>query len=221
MSAKGRLEIQCLHVSRIKGTIDTFPAGLLCQYLRKYCKFSTKPLLGLSNKRSRPVVRFFLLEGATLWPNEAGGISLGGGRGEGMLGCLRLRHHSFEKHGYFWSLGIAQSFKLQKWFFFFKESTVNSLYSGHCQDLELLSSLSRVHNSGTLFQSNICNLSFPGICFIMVSTRQFRRKTTSISLFRKKIESSKSLLFARFAAWSLHHHDLLIVCQAQVSFGAS
>ena len=121
MSAKGRLEIQCLHVSRIIGTIDTFPAGLLCQYLRKYCKFSTKPLLGLSNKRSRPVVRFFLLEGATLWPNEAGGITLGGGgRGGGMLGCLRLHHHCFEKHGYFWSLGIAQSFKLQKWFFFSK-----------------------------------------------------------------------------------------------------
>ena len=87
MSAKGRLEIQCLHVSRIKGTIDTFPAGLLCQYLRKYCKFSTKPLLGLSNKRSRLVVRFFLLEGATLWPNEAGGISLGGG---GRGGYARL-----------------------------------------------------------------------------------------------------------------------------------
>ena len=51
--------MQCLHVSRIKGTVDTFPAGLLCQYLRKYCKFSAKPLLGLSNKRSRPVVRFF------------------------------------------------------------------------------------------------------------------------------------------------------------------
>jgi len=59
VSAEGRLEMQCLHVSRIKGTIDTFPTGLLCQYLRKYCKFSTKPLLSLSNKRSRPVGRFF------------------------------------------------------------------------------------------------------------------------------------------------------------------
>ena len=37
-------------------------------------------------------------------------------------------------------------------------STVNSLYSGHCRDLELLSSLERVRYSGTLFQSNICNL---------------------------------------------------------------
>ena len=38
------------------------------------------------------------------------------------------------------------------------KSTVNSLYSGHCRDLELLSSLARVHYGGNLFQSNICNL---------------------------------------------------------------
>ena len=37
-------------------------------------------------------------------------------------------------------------------------STVNFLYSGHCRDLELLSSLARVRYSGNLFQSNICNL---------------------------------------------------------------
>ena len=38
------------------------------------------------------------------------------------------------------------------------KSTVNSLYSGHCRDLELLSSLARVRYGGNLFQSNICNL---------------------------------------------------------------
>ena len=37
-------------------------------------------------------------------------------------------------------------------------STVNSLYSGHCRDLELLSSLARVRYSGNLFQSNICKI---------------------------------------------------------------
>ena len=37
-------------------------------------------------------------------------------------------------------------------------STVNSLYSGHCRDLEWLSSLARVRYGGDLFQSNICNL---------------------------------------------------------------
>ena len=37
-------------------------------------------------------------------------------------------------------------------------STVNSLYSGHCRDLELLSSLARVHYGMNLFQSNISNL---------------------------------------------------------------
>ena len=41
--------------------------------------------------------------------------------------------------------------------------TVNSLYSGHCRDLELMSSLARVRNSGSLFQSNVCNLFLPRI----------------------------------------------------------
>ena len=42
------------------------------------------------------------------------------------------------------------------------KNTVNSLYSGHCRDLELVSSLARVRKSGTLFQSNVCNLFFAG-----------------------------------------------------------
>ena len=37
-------------------------------------------------------------------------------------------------------------------------STVNSFYSRHCRDLELLSSLARVRYSGNLFQSNICKI---------------------------------------------------------------
>jgi len=41
-------------------------------------------------------------------------------------------------------------------------NTVNSLYCGHCGDLELVSSLARVRNSGSLFQSNVCNLFLPG-----------------------------------------------------------
>ena len=40
---------------------------------------------------------------------------------------------------------------------------VNSLYSGHCRDLELVSSLARVHDGESLFQSNVCNLFLPGI----------------------------------------------------------
>ena len=42
---------------------------------------------------------------------------------------------------------------------FFPEAvnTVNSLYSGHCRDLKLVSSVARVRNSGSLFQSNVCN----------------------------------------------------------------
>ena len=42
-------------------------------------------------------------------------------------------------------------------------NTVNSLYSGDCRDLELVSSLASVRNSGSLFQSNVCNLFLAGI----------------------------------------------------------
>ena len=42
-------------------------------------------------------------------------------------------------------------------------NTVNSFYSGHCRDLESVSSLVGVRNSGTLCQSNICKLFLPGI----------------------------------------------------------
>ena len=41
--------------------------------------------------------------------------------------------------------------------------TVDSLYCGHCRDLELVSSSARVHNRGSLLQSNLCSLFFPGI----------------------------------------------------------
>ena len=50
--------------------------------------------------------------------------------------------------------------------------TVNFLYSGHCSDLEVVSSLARVRNSGSSFQSNVCNLLLPGlaaVCIIGVS----------------------------------------------------
>ena len=40
-------------------------------------------------------------------------------------------------------------------------NTVNSLYSGHCWDLKLVSSVARVRNSGSFFQSNVCNLFLP------------------------------------------------------------
>ena len=41
--------------------------------------------------------------------------------------------------------------------------TVHFLHSGHCMDLELVSSLVRVRNSGSLYQSNVCKLFLPGI----------------------------------------------------------
>ena len=53
---------------------------------------------------------------------------------------------------------------------FFPETvnTVNSLYSGHCRDLKLVSSVARVRNSGSLFQSNVCNFFLPGIYLLSV-----------------------------------------------------
>ena len=48
-------------------------------------------------------------------------------------------------------------------------NTVNSLYSGHCRDLELVSSIARVRNSGSLYQSNACNLFLPVLRIIGVS----------------------------------------------------
>ena len=47
-------------------------------------------------------------------------------------------------------------------------NTVNSLYSGHCRDLKLVSFVARVRNSGSLFQSNVCNLFLPGIYLLSV-----------------------------------------------------
>ena len=46
---------------------------------------------------------------------------------------------------------------------FFPETvnTVNSLYSGHFRVLKLVSSVARVRNSRSLFQSNVCNFFCP------------------------------------------------------------
>ena len=53
-------------------------------------------------------------------------------------------------------------------------NTVNSLYSGQCSsvvwcsNLKLVSFVARVRNSGSLFQSNVCNLFLPGIYLLSV-----------------------------------------------------
>ena len=44
-----------------------------------------------------------------------------------------------------------------------KRCTGNSLYSGHLRDLDLVPSLARARNGGSLFQSNIRDLFLPGI----------------------------------------------------------
>ena len=43
-------------------------------------------------------------------------------------------------------------------------NTVNSFYSGHCRDPKLVSSLARVRNSESLFQSILCNFFYRGFC---------------------------------------------------------
>ena len=61
------------------------------------------------------------------------------------LQVLRMQCYHFE------------AIRSEKKLFFFS-SIVNSFYSGHCWDLELLSSLARVRYGGNLFQSNICKI---------------------------------------------------------------
>ena len=39
-----------------------------------------------------------------------------------------------------------------------QNNIVNFFYSAHCRNLELVSSLARVCNNGSFFQSNICNV---------------------------------------------------------------
>ena len=56
------------------------------------------------------------------------------------------------------TLNTALSFKLIA-----DPNAVNFLYGRHCRDLKLVSLLARVRTSGSLFQSNICNLFLPGI----------------------------------------------------------
>ena len=59
-------------------------------------------------------------------------------------------------------------------------STVNSLYSGHCRDLKLVSSVARVRNSGSLFQMSviyfcpefICCPYYRGVRYSGVSARR-------------------------------------------------
>ena len=46
--------------------------------------------------------------------------------------------------------------------------TVKSPYKGHCGDLELLSSLARVRNSGSLFQPNICTFFAWGLAAVRI-----------------------------------------------------
>ena len=51
-----------------------------------------------------------------------------------------------------------------------------ALYSGHCRDLKLVSSLATVRNSGSLLKSNFCNLFLLGnlaaVCIIGVFARR-------------------------------------------------
>ena len=76
--------------------------------------------------------------------------------------------------------------------------TVNSLYSGHCRDLESVSPLARVRNRVTLFQSSFCNYFCPGfnrspyylgVHYSEVSSR--RELTVNVSKESSKIRWSR------------------------------
>ena len=55
-----------------------------------------------------------------------------------------------------WLIGLWRGSHCMSVYGSFFESTVPSLYCGHCRDLQLVSSLARVRNSRSLFQSNVC-----------------------------------------------------------------
>ena len=75
-------------------------------------------------------------------------------------------------------------------------STVNFLYSGHCRDLELLSSLARVRYSGTLFRSNICK--------IMRRARKWGPQSPSLFPFPAYLHPSIPYPFRRLVLWFIH-----------------
>ena len=69
------------------------------------------------------------------------------------------------------------------------DTMVNSLYCGHCRDLESVSSLTSVRNSGSFFQSNLCNLFLPGISVLSGCPLTVTGSACS-SLFHKTLKSA-------------------------------
>ena len=55
---------------------------------------------------------------------------------------------------------------------------------------------------------------------VLIYSSIFRMEMWDVKRKKREKESCKSLLFARFDAWCLHH-DLSVVYQAQASFGVS
>ena len=112
---------------------------------------------------ARPVARFFLTGRCDPtrrrtkqgWRHKSWG---GGGGGGVWLGCLRLHQEGSEKHGYFWSLCVSQSFKSLK---------------------------------VTFLQRDYCIFAIP------------ENDKVNVTIKKEKQNSWKSVLFARFAAWSL------------------
>ena len=65
----------------------------------------------------------------------------------------------------------------------FATRTVNSRYSGHPRDRDLVYVIVRVHNSGSLFQSNVCNITFAGdLAAVRNSGVSARRELTVVIL---------------------------------------
>ena len=74
-------------------------------------------------------------------------------------------YFAFVKSGLRIRLNVTFFLRPNTIYFFYNGlySGSSALYSGYCSDLELVSSLGRVRNIKSLFQSNVCNLFLPGI----------------------------------------------------------
>ena len=79
-------------------------------------------------------------------------------------------------------------------------STVNSHHRGHCRDLKLFSLLARVRLSGSVFQSNVCNLYYLGFsCCSYYSGVSARRELIVLRLHLKTFEKILNIHSLKFS----------------------
>ena len=85
-------------------------------------------------------------------------------------------------------------------------NTVNSLYSGQCRDLELVSLLARVRKSESLFQSILCNFFYRGFSCCPYY-RGVRKAKVDCDCWRCCMELYHGIVIASFIGYCLAARD--------------